>query len=194
MHISRKIASIIICIVYVFSYLIQDLIISNVNAESTITNTNIVAIFVDKDIYPQIKSDVERYASTYIQGRLSNTKATVFPINTKTFKAKDIVQMLENIYFDGINKKTSKLIGTILIGDIPLPVVKQNNFVFPSIYPYIDFEEQQYVYNTSSEFFEYNNNPNGQAEIWHGLINFTNNISAYTGYFDKLETYANNPS
>jgi hypothetical protein len=173
---------------------IHNFVISGLRAESTTQHTNIVTVFVDKDIYNALSSDIQRYASNYIQWRISNTKATVFPINTQTFKAKDIVKLLENIYFDGEQNRTSKLIGTILIGNIPLPVVNHDNFIFPSIYPYVDFEEQQYIYNTQTEFFEYNANPNAQPEIWHGMINFQNDTTAYTQYFNKLRTYANNPS
>lgn len=193
MQIGKKILISIICFVYLVSYVVHDFIISWARAESTINSTNIVAIFVDKDIYNQLNSDLNRYTTQYIQKRISHTKATVFPINTDTFKAKDITKILENIYFDGEQNKTSKLIGTILIGDVPLPVVRQDNFVFPSIYPYVDFEEQQYIYNAESEFFEYSANPNGQAEIRHGIVNFDNDINAYTNYFNKLRTYANDP-
>ena len=38
-----------------------------------------------------------------------------------------------------------------------------------------------------------NGNPNGQAEIWHGIINFTG-TAQYTKYFQKLKNYATNPS
>jgi hypothetical protein len=31
----------------------------------------------------------------------------------------------------------------------------------------VDFEEQQFIYDNNQKFFVYNNNPRGQAEIWH---------------------------
>ncbi|HCY21591.1 TPA: hypothetical protein DIC40_07265 [Patescibacteria group bacterium] len=61
-----------------------------------------MAVFVDKDIYQNAKSDIEWYATDYIQQRISNSKALVLPINTQNFKAIDVVRMLENMYFDGI--------------------------------------------------------------------------------------------
>lgn len=106
---SKKIFVIIVCFVYLFSYIIHNFIIG-IRAETTLQHTNIVAVFVDKDIYNDISSDVQRYASNYIQQRVSNSKATVFPINTDTFKAKDIVKILENLYFDGVHNQTSKLV------------------------------------------------------------------------------------
>jgi len=192
MQLTKKISIIFICFVYLFSYVVHNFIIGT-RAETTLKSTNIVAVFVDKDIYDDIQDDIQRYTRNYIQQRISNSKATVFPINTDTFKAKDVVKILENIYFDGLKGETSKLVGTILIGDIPLPVVNHDNFVFPSIYPYVDFEDQQYIYNASTEFFEYNINPDAQADIWHGIINFKDDLTAYNDYFAKLTNYANNP-
>jgi len=84
----------------------------------------------------------------------------------------------------------------VLVGDIPLPVVEYNSFIYPSIYPYVDFEDQQFVYNADKEYFSYNNNPNAQAEIRHGIIKFkgtntTDEINKYERFFDKLQNYNN---
>ena len=98
-----------------------------------------------------------------------------------------------NIYFDGIQDETSKLLGTILIGDIPLPLVYNKGFIYPSIYPYVDFESQEYIYNANLDYFVSNNNPKAQAEIWHGLINFQDNIEEYEAYFAKLRSYQDDP-
>lgn len=85
------------------------------------------------------------------------------------------------------------MIGTILIGNVPLPVVENNGFIYPSIYPYVDFEKQQFVYDSKKKFFVYNNNPNGQAELRHGMIKF-NLVSEYNAFFDKVKSYADNPT
>lgn len=154
--------------------------------------TKIVAVIVDKDLYPSIQSDVERYTTSYIQARQADTKAIVLPINIKNISAPDIVKILENIYFDGIQDVPSKLAGIVLIGNIPLPVVQDNGFVYPSIYPYVDFEEQQFIYDQTKNFFVPNDNPNGQAEIRHGIINFTG-AAQYTKYFQKLKNYNSDP-
>jgi hypothetical protein len=42
---------------------------------------------------------VKSYA-TYVQSRLSDTKALVIPINLENIHAYDIYRMMENIYFD----------------------------------------------------------------------------------------------
>ncbi|MDD3263232.1 MAG: VCBS repeat-containing protein [Candidatus Absconditabacteria bacterium] len=155
--------------------------------------TNLIAVFVDKDVYQNSKNSIERYATDYIQQRVSNSKALILPINTQNFKAIDLVRMLENMYFDGIKGETSTLLGTVLIGDIPLPVVQNNGFVYPTIFPYVDFEEQQFIYDNNQKFFVYNNNPRGQAEIWHGIINFGSDSKKYGDYFQKLKTYVSSP-
>ena len=170
-------------------------------SEDMLDYTNIVAIIVNDDIYDSIRGNIERYAKTYIQWAgnnkytsISNSKALVFPINVDNFSAKDITQLLENIYFDWISWVPSKLVWVILIWDIPLPVVNQDWYIFPTIYPYVDFEEQKFIWDENSKYFIYNDNPNWQAEIWHGMINFDDNISDYVDYFSKLSWYVANPS
>ncbi|MBQ7073686.1 hypothetical protein IJM86_01180 [bacterium] len=89
---------------------------------------------------------------------MDNTKALVLPINLENIHAYELYRILENIYFEGIEKENSNLIGTILIGDIPLPVINQNGYIFPSIYPYVDFLEQKYIRNEELQYFVPNNN------------------------------------
>ena len=170
------------------------------NQESQIDYTNIVAIIVDDNIYDDLKEDVQRYATKYIQWdwaikytSISNSKALVFPINVENFSAKNITQLLENIYFDWIIWEPSKLVWVVLIWDIPLPVVNQDWYIYPTIYPYVDFEEQKFIWDDESKYFVYNNNPNWQAEIWHWMINFEWNINEYKDYFNKLKQYRRNP-
>ena len=83
--------------------------------------------------------------------------------------------------------------GIVLIGNIPLPVIQDNGFVYPSIFPYVDFEHQEFIYDQNKNFFVPNDNSNGQAEIWHGIINFTG-TAQYTKYFQKLKNYNANPA
>jgi hypothetical protein len=74
-----------------------------------------------------------------------------------------------------------------------LPVVENNGFIYPSIYPYVDFEDQQFIYDTNKKFFVYNNNPNGQAELRHGIIQFKT-ASEYNDFFIKVRSYFTNPT
>lgn len=186
----------LLLLIYCLSYFLQSwffIDIWSVFAENPLKRTNLIAVFVDKDIYQNSKNDIERYATDYIQKRVSNSKALVLPINIQNFKAIDLVRMLENMYFDWIKWETSNLLWTILIWDIPLPVVQKKWFIYPTIFPYVDFEDQQFIYDNNQQFFVYNNNPRGQAEIWHGIINFWLDSKKYNNYFEKLKTYSKDP-
>jgi len=57
----------------------------------------------------------------------------------------------------------------------------------------VDFEHQEFVYDANKKFFVYNNNPNGQAEIRHGIIKF-DKPSEYNNFFIKVRNYYNNPT
>jgi hypothetical protein len=186
----------LLLVIYIVSYFLQSWFFVDfwkIFAENPIDRTNLVAVFVDKDIYASSKSDIEWYATQYIQQRISNSKALVMPINTENFKAIDLVRMLENIYFDGVKGKTSRLLWTILVWNIPLPVVQNNGFVYPTIFPYVDFEDQQFIYDAHQKFFVYNDNPRGQAEIRHWVINFWWDVAKYSHFFTKLKKYAEAP-
>lgn len=193
---SKKVSIWTILAIYALSFMINSVFFVNRDKASASGNNNltkIVAVIVDKDLYPSLQSDIVWYTTSYIQSRQADTKAIVLPINIQNIGASDIVKMLENIYFDGIQDVASRLEGIVLIGDIPLPVVQDKGFVYPSIYPYVDFEKQKFIYDFHTQFFVPNNNPNGQAEIWHGWIKF-DHIAEYNKYFQKLKKYDNDPS
>jgi len=192
----KKLSIRIFIILYALSYFLQNSFFidwKKVYAAETPSTTNIVAIFVDKNIYPDIKANLVRYTTKYLQKKIANSKAVVLPIDTTTLKAHEISQILENMYFEGLKDEGSKLVGTVLIWNIPLPVVENNGFIYPSIYPYVDFEDQQFIYDTTKKFFVYNNNPNGQAELRHGIIQFKT-ASEYNDFFIKVRAYYTNPT
>ena len=65
----------------------------------------------------------------------------------------------------------NKLIGTVLVGDISLPVVRKGKEMFPSIYPYVDFYRKAYIYDSNKDLFLENSLENNPIpEIWHGII------------------------
>lgn len=112
-----------------------------------------MAILVDDKIYNQIEPELKRYATDYIQQKYANSKALVLKINTTEYSAPEIVKMLENLYFDGQKDTSSQLIGVILVGNIPFPVVNYDEYIFPSIYPYVDFLKQKYLRDEESGYF-----------------------------------------
>jgi len=141
-------------------------------AEAPITKTTLIAVFVDQSLQQVINADLKRYTTSYIQQRYPDSKALVIPINTTNIQAPDIVKIIENMYFDGLKDTPSSLKGVILIGDIPLPVVRRDGTIFPSIAPYVDMEQQQYLYSHTSSYFEYTDSPDSQPELRHGMMNF----------------------
>ncbi len=183
--------------IYILSYFLNTFFFINFNktkAEDSIKSTNIIAILVDQSIYDNLSSEIQRYTKDYIQKEVSNSKAIVLPINTQNFQAKDITKILENMYFDGLKDETSKLVWVILLWDIPLPVINNQWFIYPSIYPYVDFENQKFIRSDQDKYFIYNDNPKGAPELWHSIINYKSNINEYKSFFQKLETYYASPA
>lgn len=194
---NQKKQIILLITIYVLSYFLNSLFFINFDktkAEDSLKSTNIVAILVDKNIYNDLSDEIQRYTKNYIQKEVSNSKAVVLPINIQNFKAQDITKVLENIYFDWLKEETSKLVWIILLWDIPLPVINNQWFVYPSIYPYVDFENQKFIRSDQQKYFIYNDNPKWEPEIWHSIINYKDNINEYQSFFQKLQNYYTNPS
>jgi len=93
--------------------------------EKNVPRVDLVVVLVDDSIYSQIQSDLQRYTTNYIQKELPNSKALVLSLNLQEIDAFQIYKMMENIYFDGLTGVNSSLLGVILIGDIPFPVINQ---------------------------------------------------------------------
>ena len=192
---SKKICLISTIIVYCASFLIQSnlLFFETWAREVNVPHVNIVAILVDNKIYWWISSWLEWYASEYVQTHLSDTKALVIPLDLEEINAYDIYRMLENVYFDWLKDVNSTLIWLIMFWNIPLPVVNQEWYIFPTVFPYVDFENQKYIYDPDSKYFIPNWNPKWQAEIWHWLIDYWEDIDAYADFFKKIKKYTASP-
>lgn len=187
---------VIVLSVFLVSYLLQSLFHALESfAEDPIDHTRLVALFVDTTIYDAIKPDLQRYTVDYIQASMSNTKVLVMPIDTSNTMAWDIEKVIDNLYQEGEEDSSSTLEGLILVGDIPLPVINDRGYVYPSIYPYVDREDTLYVFDQDSHYFELNpvSNKTPQPELWHGVMPFGNDPDAYHQFFTKLKRYASNP-
>ena len=170
---------------------------SDVFADINKVDTNIVAVLVDKDLYSNtnFKNSLERYTTQYIQSKISNSKAVVFPLDTTTVNSRDIAKLLESLYYDGIEEEPSTLEGVILVGDkVPLPVVNDKGAVFPTVLPYTDFDDPKFYRDPNTQYFIPNGVAKAQPEVRHSVINLESNVSDYVVYFQKLKTYHQNPS
>ncbi|MFH1720205.1 MAG: S-layer homology domain-containing protein [Patescibacteria group bacterium] len=141
-----------------------------------------------------LKARIVRYGED-LEKELEGTKVYIIEVED-TDTSVDIRDMLENLYFegDGEEDEESHLIGTVLIGDIPLPVVNKEGNYIPSVIPYVDFEEKSYIYNPETQEFEFNNEiQTPKAEIWHGVIrpprDGVEGASLLAEYFDKNHLY-----
>lgn len=156
---------------------------------------NLVSIIVDEESYNAVKGKIVRY-SRDIQNTLENTRVVVLPTPSNA-SVLDIASLNESLYFEwykSLEKVNyeSRLIGTVLIGKIPVPLVFDGGKSAKSILPYVDFDDKAYIYNHTSEKYEKNNDANeGFApEVWHGVISpntgeTSKDIQAIKDYLDK---------
>lgn len=160
-------------------------------------HVDLVSIIVDAQVYPQISDVLARYAKR-IQQQLPNTRTLIFPLARDT-QPQFIAALNEKLYWDGepttrAENTVEQLVGTVLVGDIALPVVHKGDKSFASIYPYVDFKDKAFQYNFSTETFEATETvaPDARPEIWHGVVApHTGNIDQDTAklreFFDKTE-------
>jgi hypothetical protein len=155
--------------------------------------THIVSLFIDTEIYDSLSDDIERYATQYIQKKLPRTKVLVIPLDRTATNPQDIALINDNLYHDWIKGKSSRLVGTIVIGWFQLPTVWNKEKFITSVYPRVDFEDIQFARNQSGQRFEYTENTKWQAEIRHGIIDYDINIKDYKFFFQKLRKYYEDP-
>ena len=158
-------------------------------AEQVSEKNNLVLVLVDWDIYSGLKDEISWYVD-YIQQWNKNTKAIVFPIDTKLVKSTDIQKVINNLYFHWEKDNTSFLKWIVLIWNVPLPVVNKDGFIYQSVYPYVDVVKPAFRYD--GKYFSYIWKPS-KVELFHWIIKF-DSVNDYNNYFEKLRKYANNPA
>ncbi len=147
----------------------------------------IIAILVEKELIDDfaLRSRIMTYADS-AQKRTPHSKVFVMEVdkNESTFR---IASVLEKLYFEGIDtdlidgnplnnnskkEDDNQLIGVVLIGDVPIPVVHEDDgLAGPSMYPYTDFYRKGYVFDHEIDQFIANGNVSDPSpEVWHGLI------------------------
>ncbi|MDD5769409.1 MAG: hypothetical protein PHE25_00425 [Candidatus Gracilibacteria bacterium] len=160
---------------------------------------NIVSIFVEDNIYNDIKNDINIYAKN-IQNTLENTKTIIIPTKSDEDPF-NIASVNEKLYFEGTqgffgDKGNSKLIGSVFVGNLPLPVVENDGNYEKTVFPYVDFEDKNYIFNNETKTYSLNtsNIKDPKAEIWHGFIspntgNKSEDIKEIKDYFTKNNDY-----
>ena len=190
----QKITSVFLIFVFFFSITFKIPLYKNVfnfgtsYAENWNDRYNIVSIFVDEEIYPEIKSELDRYAKD-ISWVLEKTRAVIVPV-PKSSDPFSIASLNEKFYYEGYDKD-SKLIWTVLVGQIPFAVVNDWSENSRTIFPYVDFEDKWFIYNHKTKKYEKNKKLKWKlkAEIWHGVISPNSSdkteIQALKDFFDK---------
>jgi hypothetical protein len=130
--------------------------LSSAKALEVGNHENIVSLIVEENLFKKMGGDIEKYALR-IQSVLPRTRTVIltYPENTHPLL---IASANERMYYSGLpnhGSKTQKLVGTILIGNIPLPTVTKDSKSFLSIFPYIDFDEPNFVWNWNKNLYEY---------------------------------------
>ena len=183
------------------------------NSVSTVYD--LVAVVVDTDLdqdknsydglkaqYPEYNdklSDTElghrvlRYAEDVRKNNeLTDVKIIFF--DKKKDTVQDLASALENLYRNGDGTHKNRLAGVVLVGNIPLPVVNKSGNRYISMFPYTDFSDKAYLYNSKTNSFERNASVAfPKPEIWHGVIREPS--EDFSGreqlaeYFDKNHLY-----
>ncbi|MDP5038824.1 MAG: hypothetical protein NWP80_00060, partial [Candidatus Gracilibacteria bacterium] len=143
-------------------------IINSIFASDSL-NEQTVTIFVENKVYSSLRSDIFKYANN-ITKSLDSTKTLIVPIYEDT-QPYDIIKFNQRIYsqgFDGYNN----LVGSVFIGNIPLPVVQNSQNSQKTVFPYVDLDDPLYIFDEINNIFRLNENIKGdpKAEIWHGFI------------------------
>ena len=197
MKIKKRILTSIILLWYFLSYLLSylgyiDRNIAEASSETVNTNGNnttaLIAVLIDEETYNSVS--ISSYTS-YVSSKYPNSKVVILPLDTEEYTAPEIAKLLENMYFDWIENKSTRLVWVIIMWKIPLPVISYNNYYFPSVYPYVDFLDQKYIWD-EKEWYFIQNAENGQAEIWHWLISFET-PDEYADFFAKVLEYDADP-
>lgn len=161
---------------------------------------SIVSILVDNEIYDDVEKSVKQYAED-IWKQLKNTKIIIIP-TPKDSTAFQIASLNENLYYEGYKwvkdsiEFESKLIGTVIVGSIPTPVIYKNKELTKSILPYVDFIDKSFIYDHKTKKYKENKNSISgvKPEIWHWIISPNTwtkewNIVAINDYFDKNHNF-----
>lgn len=145
-------------------------VLNSTRAEAKM-NADIVSFIVDDSLYGgAVKSRVLQYAKD-VQAYLPNTRVVIFPVQ-KTANPFSIASINEKLFYEGDGEGLSRLVGTILIGEVPLPVVHKEQKAFMSVYPYVDFDNKSFVYDQAEKTYKYTTKTlsDEKPEIWHSVI------------------------
>lgn len=134
----------------------------------------IVSLLVEDELYKQkkLKPLILRYARDVSQAQNAQVIITELSKGVSPF---EIYEGLAGLYAEGLpgDVTPAELVGVVLVGDLPLPVVEKGGNLWPTVFPYTDFYQPTYLWDEADKRFTYRSGQNMQPEIWHGIINAT---------------------
>jgi hypothetical protein len=139
------------------------------NSVPKIEKTKIISLLVDEELLidENLKTKITRYGMDISQKLAAKVVLVPIPKNASPL---DIWEGNAHLYFSGLEgDQKSQLIGTVLIGDVPIPVVDKGGNLLPTIFPYTDFENTAYVWDELENRFV-RGQGDFESEIWHGVI------------------------
>ena len=159
------------------------------NFSPEIKNKKVVSFLVEKKLLDdeELRKKIERYVMD-VQKKI-NAQGVLVPI-PQTLSPKEIFEGNAHLYFSGTDDdQNSYLVGTVLIGEVPVPVVEKNKNFWVTIFQYLDFEDQNYSWDEKKNRFVFQEG-DFSPEIWHGVIRsdadtFSNKVKELKNYFDK---------
>lgn len=172
-------------------------LVPSVEALEAQNHEDIVSLLVEEQLFKKISSDIDTYARR-IQAQLPHTRTVImtYAADAHPFL---IASANERLYFSGLpnhGNKTQKLVGTILIGHVPLPVVHKDGKDFLSVYPYTDFSEPHFFWNWDTNRYEYigSKPEDTRPDIWHSVIdphsgNLDTDASRVKDFFARVYDY-----
>lgn len=142
-------------------------------ADATLADyRDIVSVFVDRETYADLRTEIRQYADD-IAGYLKMTRVSIFVVPSWT-RSEAIASQNEKLYYEWDGRSgVSQLVGTVLIGNVPIPMVTKDGTTFPSLYPYVDFDKKRFVYDERSHRYVFQTDvlESSEVDIWHGVIN-----------------------
>lgn len=194
MHLQKIIAWFLIGLLFFEATFRVPFVLPDASALESADHEDVVSLLVEEELFRKMPTDIDTYARR-IQAQLPHTRTVIL-----TF-ARDahpylIASANERLYFSGLpnhGKKTQKLVGTILIGHVPLPVVHRGGLDFLSMYPYTDFSEPHFFWNWETSRYEFVGQKQGDArpDIWHSVIdpntgNMDTDIARIRDFFTRV--------
>lgn len=107
---------------------------------------NLVSVIVSESVYAgTAKAKIDRYSKD-IQASMTNTRVIIVNV-PDNIAPHSIAALNEKLYYEGDGDGISRLVGTVLVGKLPIPVVHNGSKSFLSIYPYVDFDEKVFMFD-----------------------------------------------